>query len=645
MTELTADLIVSARLPGELTLSPDGRTVAYTLAPIGKREPHPLASMWLAATDGLTPPRPLTTDTCDNRRAQWSPDGAQIAFLSDRAERGTLQLYVIPVAGGEARPLTPAANKRPVRAFAWSPDGAQIAYTCADEPDDEEKRREKERDDAVVFGERLLRARLRVMMVATGETRTLTDGNRHVSELAWSPDGSQIAFATWPAPAEEFSGRDTRIDAVPATGGDARLVARLGRQRLRGLVWSGDGRRLLFIGSASRHAQSSGALWAVDAIGGDPVHLAFGEESCASDLAQPRGSSRALAVVAAGIDTQLHWIDAQTGALDHFYAASEETPVRDILAATAVVPPHSTPVLAAVRAGGDKPWEVWSAQASSGVPVIWSALTAHQTAFDGIRFGEQEPFYWQAPDGLMLDGIFVRPANDLTPPWPTVVLVHGGPYGRFAQGFFVGWGQWAQWLATAGYAVLLPNPRGGMGHGERFAAAARGDVGGADWLDVASAADAAVARGLADPARLGIGGWSQGGFMTAWATTQTRRFKAAIMGAGVSDWGMLTLTSDVPDFESELGGNVPWDGPGARHDLALSPIMVARRAATPILILHGQNDERVPVSQAVGFHRAMRDVGVPSELVIYPREPHGIGERAHQIDVLVRVRAWYARWL
>jgi dipeptidyl aminopeptidase/acylaminoacyl peptidase len=191
----------------------------------------------------------------------------------------------------------------------------------------------------------------------------------------------------------------------------------------------------------------------------------------------------------------------------------------------------------------------------------------------------------------------------------------------------------------------MPNYRGGAGRGHSFAKAARGNVGLGDFPDIMSAVDAAVERGIADPDRLGIGGWSQGGFMTAWAVTQTNRFKAGVMGAGVSDWGMLTLTSDVPTFESVLGGSRPWDGAGPHRHAEISPISYAARAETPLLMLHGKNDERVPVSQAIGFERALRERGVPVELVIYPREPHGVRERAHQRDILRRVLAWYDRWL
>jgi dipeptidyl aminopeptidase/acylaminoacyl peptidase len=200
-------------------------------------------------------------------------------------------------------------------------------------------------------------------------------------------------------------------------------------------------------------------------------------------------------------------------------------------------------------------------------------------------------------------------------------------------------------LATGGYAALMPNYRGGMGHGHAFAASVRGDMGGAEWRDVLAAVDAAVERGIADPARLGIGGWSQGGFLTAWAVTQTDRFRAGVVGAGVTDWSMLSLTGDVPSFEAALAGGSPWEEASRRHADARSPLVHAAVISTPLLILQGQQDKRVPPNQGTGLHRALRGRDVPVELVTYPGEPHTVRERRHQADILRRVRAWYDRWL
>ena len=305
-------------------------------------------------------------------------------------------------------------------------------------------------------------------------------------------------------------------------------------------------------------------------------------------------------------------------------------------------------VVAVARSTGEQLWEVWAGQGpGNGTEIALHQLSSHQEPLAGVTFGKQEPFFWTASDGLKLDGILIRPpeATEQQHPLPMVVLVHGGPYGRSGRYIHLHALDWGQWLALAGYVVLMPNPRGGSGHGEQFAAAARGAVGLDDYQDVMAAVDAAIERGIADPERLAIGGWSQGGFMSAWAVTQTRRFKAAIMGAGVSDWGMMVMTSDVPDFELDLGETAPWDGEGQRKHLDLSPITFARHVKTPVLILHGENDARVPLSQATGFHRALRRQEVPVEFVVYPREPHGIAERAHQLDILKRVRSWCDRWL
>jgi dipeptidyl aminopeptidase/acylaminoacyl peptidase len=647
--ELTAEMIADLAQPQDLDLTPDGRSVVYTLVPYSMRDEHPTAALWVAPVEGTGAPRKFTAGQSEDKQPRWSPDGTQIAFLSDRATRGTAQLYVIAADGGEARALTSAANKRAVERFAWSPGGGHIAFVSADEPTPEDQRRERERDDGDVYGERWPFARLRLISLATGEVTTLVAGDRHVTDLAWSPDGTQIAYFTQPAPPLDHRARDMTIERVPVGGGEPHVLCS-GQSYLNNLLWSADDETLLFTSGVSPHGQTSEAVYAVPAQGGpadsgqEPRRIALGEESCAAGLAQPRGTARAVVMVMAGLDSRLCWLDARTGALEPLSSATPEVTEAEIAGWVVRGVEGAETALAVVREAGQQPPEIWAGRAGESAS---RQITRHQsTALAGLSFGPQERFTWTTPDGWELDGLLVRPPDaHADGPLPMVVLVHGGPYGRWGPGFHLGWGDWAQWLALDGYAVLLPNPRGGAGHGERFAAAARGDVGGADFGDVMAAVDAAITRGIADGDRLGIGGWSQGGFMSAWAVTQTNRFKAAIMGAGVSDWGMMAMTSDVPQFERLLGGSVPWDGVGPHRHAQLSPISFARNVTTPVLILHGQKDERVPVTQAIGLHRALREAGVPCEMVTYPREPHGIRERAHQADLQRRVRAWYDRWL
>jgi dipeptidyl aminopeptidase/acylaminoacyl peptidase len=207
------------------------------------------------------------------------------------------------------------------------------------------------------------------------------------------------------------------------------------------------------------------------------------------------------------------------------------------------------------------------------------------------------------------------------------------------------WGWWGQWLAAVGFAVFLPNPRGGMGHGHAFAAMVAGAAGQDEWTDILAGLDTLVADGVADPARLGIGGWSHGGFMAAWAVTQTDRFRAAVMGAGITDWAMQVAASETGRTDAGLAGSSGWEGPGPhRHD-QLSPVSYAAKAAAPVLILHGEDDSNVPVGNALYFHRALTHFGIEHELVLYPGENHSFTERAHQIDVLERTRSWFIRWL
>ncbi len=645
MSELTAELIVDQNFPQDVQIAPDGKHVAYILAPSGKKEEHETSAIWIASTDHARETRQFTAGEAHDRHPRWSPDGKHLAFLSDRARRGTAQLYLIAADGGEALALTSIKNKKSVDDFTWSPGGGQLAFTSADEPTEEG---EKERDDARVYGEKWPHARLRLLLLATKEITTLAAGERHIADFTWHPQGTEIAYVVQQTPDLEARAHEVVIERIAIAGGEPQVVCHF-PCAIHSLTWSQDGSTLFFLAPVAKKSQSSTAVHAVPAQGGEPTPIACSQTNCAAEVRAIQQVPSLAILIGEGLGSRIDLLDPKKGGAVTLLGEMDGERAVEYDSWDVRRSEDGTLTVAVVRSAGDQPREMWAGQEQAthnARSIAMQQISNHQGQFAGIAFGKQEPFFWTASDGLELDGILIRPAEEAeASPLPMVVLVHGGPYGRWGQEFHVHPLDWGQWLALAGYVVLMPNPRGGFGHGEQFAAAARGEVGQADYQDVIAAVDTAIARGIADPERLGIGGWSQGGFMSAWAVTQTARFKAAVMGAGVSDWGMMIMTSDVPDFEQELGGSAPWDGPAQRRHLELSPITFARNVSTPVLMLHGENDARVPLSQATGFHRALRKQGVPVEFVVYPREPHGVAERAHQIDILKRVRRWYDRWL
>jgi dipeptidyl aminopeptidase/acylaminoacyl peptidase len=245
---------------------------------------------------------------------------------------------------------------------------------------------------------------------------------------------------------------------------------------------------------------------------------------------------------------------------------------------------------------------------------------------------------YKSADGTEIEAALLQPSAPSPKPYPAVILVHGGPTGRWADNFE----PWGQLLAARGYAVLYPNVRGSTGYGQHFVEMNRGDWGGGDFQDVMAGADWLVARGLADPNRLGIGGWSYGGYMAAWAVTQTTRFKAAVSGAPVIDMASEFGTENGSAYDEWFYGT-----PYEKLDgfIKSSPITFVKNARTPTLLLQGEDDTTDPIGQSQQFYRGLKRYGVDSDLVLYPREPHGLREEHHLVDRLTRILAWYDRYL
>jgi dipeptidyl aminopeptidase/acylaminoacyl peptidase len=623
-------------------ISPDGRLVAHGVISEGGEDGHPHGSIWVAAADGGTTPRRLTDGTASDLAPKWAPDSASVFFTSDREQRGAAQLQRVLLDGGgdvaEVQALTRwrggISDHYPLA------DGHTVAVLAEDEPTAQDERREAERDDAKVWGRHLPVTRLRLLDLGTGVFRTVEGlGNRHVVELAQRPDGGPLAVLSWSTPELDPGVLNARLHLVDPHTTAVQDLGPIGIEAESPAWWNHGGEWHL-AHLAITPPNLIGGLAVLDTVpplAGPAVehrNLTLGMAVSPTELVQV-ADGPLLALFADGLDTALYRLDPQSrrfhrlssapGALTGL-SASRSGETHAVLWSTAYEPEN-------VHAG-----------LVGGSLLRLSDTRPH---LRGIRWGVQERLSYRASDGLQLDGLLILPVGRTREegPFPLVTLVNGGPYNRYADAFAVNPVDCGQWLAAGGYAAFLPNPRGGSGHGHEFAAMVAGAVGGDEWTDILAGIDLLVAEGVADPGRLGISGWSHGGFMTAWAISRTDRFKAAVMGAGISDWGMQAGTGDWGILDAALGGSTGWDGPGPHIHDAHSPISYAAGIRTPTLILHGEEDTNVPLGQAVHFHRALRHFGVEHEFVVYPREGHGLVERNHRLDALRRIRGWYDRWL
>ncbi len=632
---LTPEELTDRLTPSDPRLSPDGRHVLFAVAPKGKKGEHKEQGIWISR-DGA-PARPFTGGTAHDANARWSPDGKQVLFCSDRAERGDdkFRLYLIDADGGEARPLGDLQGELTMPS--WSPDGRTVALLRKEPETPEEKARKEERDDAIVADENLKPTRLWAIDVATGRARCLTYGTRQIWSYAWAPDGTQLAILTTSSP-----DINTLFDAgdlwlVPLSGGLPKHVAAFPvLPHNPAFVETPDG-PVIAVRANNHRADPSDSVWIVPVTGGEPRNLLPGYPGVVEDLVELPGSPGTVG---------MRMVERTHGLLYALNIASSElqamTPAAFHGRGTVLSAPSFSADgrrVAFVWSDGITPEEVYVGEVGGES----AAVSTLGESFRG-RLAPVETVRWASTDGVEIEGLLTLPTNyEPGKRYPLVVEIHGGPSWQWEDRVFLDWHDWAQMLAGNGYAVLAPNPRGSTGYGSPFQQLLQDDVGGGEAQDLISGARAMVERGIADPDRLGIGGWSWGGYLTAWTITQTDLFKAAVMGAGLANMVSDHGTDDIPAMNLWLYPGQPYDH--LDHYWQSSPIRHITNVKTPTLILHGDQDARVHPTQGMEYHRALKTLGVPTEFVRYPREGHGIQERAHQIDLMGRLVAWLDRWL
>ncbi|WP_343951929.1 S9 family peptidase [Nonomuraea longicatena] len=483
-------------------------------------------------------------------------------------------------------------------------------------------------NDPWVWGEAARLDRLRLLDLRTGAVKTpdVFQG-RHVAELAERPGGGMLAILTQESAVPDPGELRPRLHLFDTATGEVRELGAAAVSARSLAWWEGpDGWHVAYVARTPPGLAGGNAVMDVALSDGEHRNLTEGLPVCPLSLA-PGG----LALVADGLDSAIYRLDPATRKF------SEILPLKGLALWLTAGADGATVAMA--RSHAHEPLSVFAGPVHG--PLVRRGDTAPELR--AIEWGAHERLSYRAQDGLELDALLILPPGRSRQdgPFSLVTIVHSGPYARWADQLLLQAHEPAQWLAADGHAVFLPNPRRGMGHGHAFAT--NGIIGGQEWHDVLTGIDLLVEQGVADPLRLGIAGWSHGGYLAAWAVGHTDRFKRALVIAGISDWGMLAATGELGAFESALGGSTGWEGVGPHPHDERSPISYASAIRTPVLIVHGAEDTNVPLSQAQFLHRALRRFEVEHEFVVYPREGHIIAERNHRIDLLRRTRAWFSR--
>lgn len=613
-------------------LSPDGSQVAYVVSvPAVDRNEHD-SDVWLVSAQGGEPIR-LTQSPKADYSPRWAPDGQRIAFLSQRDGPPNLYLFTLP--GGEPRKLT--SMETGVQSFAWSPDGTRIAFTSADPPSEAEKKAADSTAGVVVVDERFPLARLRVLDVATGAVTGLTLADRHVTGFTWAPDGTRLAFSAQPTPRVPDADLSD-LYLVPADSGAVRpLVVREGPDGSP--VWSPDGRWIAFSSAGGSRGIGEQGVYLVPADGGAPRQVAPGFDRGAEGVTWGPDSRELFFASVLGVRIQVMRVAV---------AGGDPRPVTsgDRVHASFSLSKDGTRVALRILEPTSPP-DVYVTQTAAYRPV---RLTRSNPLLDSLALGAMEPVRWKSSDGLEIEGVLLKPVGyERGRRYPVLTYVHGGPTGVFTLGFEPQLGPAPfpiqagpyplQVFAGMGYAVFMPNPRGSSGYGRAFLRANIGDWGHGDFRDIMTGLDHLVREGIADGEQLGLMGWSYGGYMTSWAITQTQRFKAASVGAGLPNLYSMHGNTDIPVVLRDYFGNVPWLAKEAYQ--RSSAMYHAENIRTPTLIQHGEKDDRVQLGQAWELYRALEFNDVPRLFVIYPRQGHLILEPKQQRDMLQRNLDWF----
>ncbi len=641
---LKVDDIFALKLVSDPRISPDGLWVAYTVRWLDPKEDSSDSDIYMLPIGGGSPLR-LTSSPKAESRPRFSPDGRWIAFLSGRDGKHS-QVWLLDRRGGEAVKLTD--YKADVSDLAWSPDGKRLALAVGDiDPDahdDDDKAEGPEAGGAaktpkpIVIrrlqfkrdGEGYLRElhqHLYVYDVAAKSSVQITSGTYEDSDPSWSPDGRWLAF-TSNRTQEPDANDNSDVFVIEAKAGQKPRAVTTSPGTDRGPEWSPDGKSIVYLagGDPKDIWYATNSVAVIPVAGGTPRLLT---QSLDRNVENPHfapDGKHVYFLLEEGGNEHLARVPAAGGAVERTVDGERSVQTFDVGSKGELVVLESTP---------QRPSEVSVVEGGALRPLSH----VNDDLLKGIRLGAVQRLQATSADGTKIDAFLTLPPEAKPGArLPTILRIHGGPTSQYNTAFNLEW----QVLASQGYAVVAANPRGSTGYGRDFSRAIWADWGHKDYEDVMAAVDQAVALGVADPDRLGVGGWSYGGILTDVIITKTSRFKAAISGASESNHVANYGTDHYQkEWEAELG--LPWKNTDLW--IKMSPFYQVEKVKTPTLILCGGNDVNVPTLNSEQLYQALRRLGVETELIIYPNQSHGISKPTYQKDRYERYIAWYDQHL
>jgi dipeptidyl aminopeptidase/acylaminoacyl peptidase len=631
---VTAEDYFSFEFINDPQISPDGQWVAYTVATIDQKANRRVSRIWIASVDGTHPSVPFTGETTSSTSPRWSPDGRLLAFLSAR-DGGRTQIWTLSRNGGEAKRVSNLENG--ASSFEWSPDGTRFVCLTRSGPPPSKSSDVRHYthigykfNDTGYFDEK--RSHVAIIDARTGAAKQITDGEEwNDLDPHWSPDSTRIAFVSNRTGKEFDLDHNSDVWTVPATGGTLTKISDHAGPDTSPR-WSPDGRQIAFLGAEDEEAPP--LIYVAPAEGGKPsVAVNKNLDQTVAELAWGE-QGRAL-YLNSGVkgETHLYRVDAASGA-----TTAITTGARAVRSASVHEASHKMAYLSNDFAHLDDLF----VRDSSGTERQLTHLNASLWEQRAIATVERLPY--TAADGWAVDGFLVKPIGwEQGKKYPLIVSIHGGPAGMYG----VDWSHEFQVYASRGWAVFFCNPRGSTGYGRKFQRGVVMEWGGKAYTDIMTGVEETLKRNpWIDRERLGVTGGSYGGYMTNWITTQTNIFRAAVTLRSISNFISDDGTRDgAYGHEKDFGGDI-----FQNYDAywKYSPLHYASKVKTPTLVLHSDNDFRVPIEQGEQWFRALQHFGVPSELVMFPRENHNLtrtGEPKHLVESLNWQCYWFDRFL